>query len=539
MTILLSGCELRKRQVIQQNTSPFDKFKYQEIRPISEKKPHRKISSKLRQEVTIYITNQVNIKELLASIASKYGINIVIDKGITEIHAISYNAEKKPLNEVIEDLCDIMSLRYYIKNDTIYISRDTPYLQTYSVSFLFATRTSKTDSSISTNMGTKNENSGITNESRSLIESLTELDFWNELEQNILFILNNKDISYRRNEKKKNEEEKESQPDHNEKPTDKRCMLHKQAGLISVYATRRQHKNVKRYISKLKKMIFTQIIIEAKIIEVELSENFQLGIDWNIFKHIVDFPVKILLPFGNGDANNENTSSNQQKSLTLGDPDTQVAIKALQTFGKIDIVSNAFMRALNNQPVSMKVVENYPWFKLSRTSTSTMYQRNSETTLSSEINVIPIGVILKIQACADDSKKYITLSINPVLSRITDFKIDPAVSIEAAKSGNQKIRSSIPVVQYQEIDTWIKIENGAMIIIGGLIENSKIQNSSGVPGLANRKILRNIFGNETKQRKHRELVILLSVKIDNFDEDDDICNNTLEQFPNPDTSIVE
>lgn len=492
---IVCGCQNKKNRTDYAFVkSPYEKYGETKTKPIESKiakvRRERIFGKNFHNKVSISISNEVDIADVLVDICKEVGINLILSEDIKISQKFIYTAKDKKIIEVIDDICDLLNLKYRIKDNTIFLEKDSPHFKTFSVSFLFATRNSKNDSHISTDISSHNTESKINNESQSVIASSSQIDFWKELEQNILFILrdNMKTINTR-------------------DTPEKLCVLHKQAGLISVFGTKKQHKQIKDYINKLKKFIFTQITIEAKIVEIELSDKYSNGIDWTLLRNIAKVPVKISLPFNQGSDFLDN-SDLMTTSTEIGDSNAGAIIKALQIFGSVRVTSNPRITVLNNQPALLKVVKNQVFFQVKVSNTFGKSASVMKTT-SSDIKTVPVGLVLRVQACAEGDR--IILAISSVISRIDGFQKDPGVSLEAAKYNN-KLSSNIPIVQYEEVDTWIRILNGETVILGGLIETSQSEHSHGLPGLA-KSPLKNILGHTSKQSKKKELVIVIRASI--------------------------
>jgi type II secretory pathway component GspD/PulD (secretin) len=514
--VFLYGCQTKKQNIKHFiKNDQYEKYsEYIEKKEVSNlsKKPSRKrLPEIFYRKISISISNEMDAREIIFEIAKQSKINLILDSKINISKGLSYNCENKSIIQVIDDLCEILNLKYSIRGDTVFIKSDEPCFKTFSVSFLFATRNSKGDSSISTDMGHENDNgTSMSNESKFFLQSKTEINFWEELRDNILFILKDLSIS------------KDVSPD-------KICVIHKQAGLISVYGTRKHHKQIRDYIKKLKRFVYTQITIEIKIIQIDLNKESTNGVDWNMVRKSVKFPLKISLPFANGGTLLDN-SDMLKPQAEFGTENTSSIIKALEIFGSVQVTSNPRITVLNNQPAFLKVAKNEVFFKIDVKNT---VGKGSAvlSTVSSTIKTIPIGLLMKVQACSDyceDTADYmINLAISAFISRVVGFKNDPGVSLEAAKY-NSNLVSSVPVVQHQEVDTWVRVKNDSTIIIGGLIETTDSSQAKGLPGTTTSKVS-SLFGQNSKEFKKKELVLIIHTKVNNplnsdsIDKDDDFC----------------
>jgi len=170
----------------------------------------------------------------------------------------------RPFIEVIKDICDMAGLRYKIFGQSIRVETDTPYPVNYTLPFLNLSRTAENRISIATDVfsSIKDNKSAADNGSNSAIMEKGSNDFWTELDGNLKTILSAQSIS---------KEGETKSPSYS---------FHRQGGLVMVYGTARQHLLVAGYLENLRQMVSTQVLIEAKVIEVSLKDQYKSGINW-------------------------------------------------------------------------------------------------------------------------------------------------------------------------------------------------------------------------------------------------------------------
>jgi len=132
--------------------------------------------------------------------------------------------------------------------------------------------------------------------------------------------------------------------------------IHKQGGLISVIATEKQHKFVKKYLDQLQKTSNTQVLIEAKIIEVKLKQEFKTGIDWSFVNGGFNIQPEM--------ENMAENSNFQLMSYQKKDANFKFLLHALETFGSLRTASSPRIVLLNNQTSIIKVAKNSIFFKI-------------------------------------------------------------------------------------------------------------------------------------------------------------------------------
>ncbi|MDP5370518.1 MAG: secretin N-terminal domain-containing protein, partial [Pseudomonadota bacterium] len=272
MTILmLTGCrELANRAEINKPITPEDlKILTTTPAPLTQNlnKPQLKIHKKplyppnFYKTVSISVTENIPLKPILSELARQVKIDLQLDRDIQS--QVVFQATDRPFIEIIEDLCELTDLRFRIKNKALRVERDTPYSENYNIQFLNLSRNSQNKISVATDVFTKNGVSNQTtahndNGSNSSVSVETKNDFWSELEANLKVLLAQDN---QRQSKQKGNKSKESST----------YSVHKQGGLITIYAPEKTHKRIKDYLVRLKRASSSQVLIEAKIIEVTLK----------------------------------------------------------------------------------------------------------------------------------------------------------------------------------------------------------------------------------------------------------------------------
>jgi type II secretory pathway component GspD/PulD (secretin) len=148
-------------------------------------------------------------------------------------------------------------------------------------------------------------------------------------------------------------------------------------------------------------------------------------------------------------------------------------------------------------------------------------QNNREsTTVSSDIQTVPIGLIMMVQPSIDPETGEIILFLRPSISRLTQSVPDPAVDIaynasitDSTDRKSSPTPSMIPVVEVREIDSVLRLNNKEMAILGGLMEVRSSEHKQGIPGLGEVPLLRDLTGSISEGDTIVELVIVLKATI--------------------------
>lgn len=463
------------------------------------------------QLVSIAVTDDVPLKDVLIELARLADVDIEIDAGIQG--GVSFRAKERPFNEVIERIADLAGLRYSMKNGVLRVERDTPYVEIYHMDFLNIDRTTSSSVSISTNVlssggVTGGGGGGLNTGSSASISSKTEGDFWKQFEAGLKQILAFKPTS------RLSTTTSGGAPAGAVPAGDGFYILNRQAATLTVSATERQHLLVKEFLQKVEANASAQVLIEAKIVEVSLNKTYQRGIDWSkLGGSRIGFTNK----FGSVDdlANAATFTFNQENNFGFG-LDLNLAVQLTEAFGTTRTLSSPRLHAINNQQAVLTFAENQVYFqlKVQRDQTSTSSTNNTLLTVNSEIKTVPIGIILTLQPSINLETQEITLNVRPTLSRVTGFVTDPAVAFLVTQvSGTTNIESRVPVVEVRELDSILKLRSGQVMVIGGLMEDRSLNTERGVPGASKVPLLGHVFKSDDNDDTLKELVIFIRATI--------------------------
>jgi MSHA biogenesis protein MshL len=303
--------------------------------------------------------------------------------------------------------------------------------------------------------------------------------------------------------------------------------FNKQAGVVSIYGNSKQHKNVKSYLDQVHRAITSQVLIEAKVIEVTLADQFSSGINWRTFlggnlQLAAPFGVtaavkgvdKATLPLTGPPFNAWNTATTD--ALTVGYLNNTAGFGALlefiKEFGTVRTLSSPRLTVMNNQTAVLKVAENQAYFTL--TVSSTTSSTGTTTTYSSTLHTVPIGLVMTVQPSINNDSEQITLGLRPTISRKTGTVSDPAVALQNVAG----VTSTVPVVEVREMDSVITIPNGHVVVMGGLMQERNTKSELGLPGLMDLPLIGHAFKAQADEIKLTELVVLLKATMVNAED---------------------
>ncbi|MDY0120356.1 MAG: pilus (MSHA type) biogenesis protein MshL [Sulfurimonas sp.] len=334
------------------------------------------------------------------------------------------------------------------------------------------------------NMQTSNSQSGIK------IETSDEVQFWNELDLEFQRVLNRPEDNY------------EAQAP----------IINKNAGLVTVTATKKQMKRFEDYLEKLQNKVQLQVLIDVQLLSVTMSDSKSTGIDWkqlyalqNIELSIDTIKAKNVTEF-EGDSITEGAYGLAQDTMRMvklkAGGNLKEVIKFLKTQGDVNSISNPKVLTLNNQPALITAGTEY-FYKIEQSSQQQGTGGGvAATTQNEQIKSVFAGVLLSITPeIADD--KTITLIINPSLSETaTEMTQENAAG-----------RTMPPDLNRRQLSSVVTVKDGNRIILGGLINTKNSQQENKVPLLGDIPGLSYLFSYEEEIKQTEELVIVIEPHI--------------------------
>lgn len=451
--------------------------------------PRASVPAAFSHKVSLSATQDVPLKDLILELARQAGASVSVAPSVKG--ALSLHIQNKPFIDVLRQVCEGASLRYTQKGDTLLVEADAPFVQTHNIQFLTLVRENNSRISIATDVfsaidGKQNE---LDNGSNTLLTGNSRADFWEDLKKNLMLILQEGGTGH-------------VSPD--------AFSIHPQAGLLSVLGTKAQQDKIARYLLMLQKAASGQVLIEAKIVEVHLKDEFKSGINWQSLKG--DFALQAPMGSVTTPGPFNPAAIPPRNVFTIGGHGRHLSglISFMQHFGTVRTLSNPRMTVINNQAALLKVATNRVFFRINYDRDYSFENSSREREhVSSEIQTVPIGLVMVVQPSINLEDGSIIMTVRPTISRVVGEKPDPAVSIVS----HERLTSFVPEIQVREMDSVFRLFSGEVILMGGLMEEHAGHGQDGVPEVSDIPILGNLFKGKEDNRFVSELVIFLRATI--------------------------
>ena len=301
-----------------------------------------------------------------------------------------------------------------------------------------------------------------------------------------------------------------------------------QSGIVAVRAMPDELRQVDAFLKAARISVERQVMLEAKIVEVQLRDGFQSGVDWTLLRGrgsggVISTSANTILPTNTAptqpllkDATAFPALGNGLFGLVFSQRNFEGVLSFLETQGNTQILSSPRVAALNNQKAVLKVGTDEYFVTgvtggtiTTGTTTAGATTTLPTLTLSSFFSGIALDVMPQI-----DQDDTITLHVHPSVSSVSEVvkQVDLGGSIGV-------IRLPLPANSTNETDTVVRVTDGNIVAIGGLMQLQSQGTRSGLPGSTNVPVLSNLLGNQQTTGSKREIVVLIKPTIIRSRED--------------------
>jgi MSHA biogenesis protein MshL len=478
-----------------------------------------------RPETYTVVVNNVKVQELLFALARDAKLNVDIYPGITG--SVTLNAIEQTLPQLLSRIARQVDMRWELDGPNLLVMPDSPYLRVYRVDYVNMERTTQGTVGVSTQIATPGGSGGAGgggNTSTTQVQNRSTNKFWETLVENIKDILRETDkiIPSSNPAAPTAVAPAASAPGMPGAPGTLVAVVaapaapsatfreaasviaNPEAGVLSIRATSRQHEKIQEFLDQVMASAKRQVMIEATIVEVQLNNQYQQGIDWALVRRGPSGVSVMQTPTGTTSPAGVNSSifvgSLIDPNFRLGN--LAVTIRLLESFGSVRVLSSPKISVINNQTALLKVVDNRVYFTI-RADTTVTANVAATTTFTTTPNVVPVGFVMNVTPQISETDTVL-LNLKPTISRIVGFVNDPNPALAAVN-----IVSRVPEVQTREMESMIKVNSGQMAVMGGLIQDSVSDVEDGIPGLNQMPLVGPIFTHRNKANAKTELVIFM------------------------------
>ena len=498
-----------------------------------------------RTETYSVVVKDVKAHDLLFALARDAKINVDIHPGITG--TVTLNAIDQTLPQLLTRIAKQVDMRFEMDGPNLVVMPDSPYLKNYKVDYvnisrdvtsIVSTNTQISTSALATGSGGV---AGTGNTSRIQIDNKSKNSFWQSLEKNLKDLLHETDKVFPEGSTETVTELSASQSTtgtgaappapgaatrlgqavqslagspnpavlQNTGATIVKRMTFREAaavianpeaGVITVRATARQHEKVQEFLDRVMLGAQRQVLIEATIVEVTLSDGYQQGIEWSRLTSGTEYSVS-----------RPQLTTNVPSAVTpfvikyrdINPLNLVATVELLRAFGAVKVLSSPKLAVLNNQTATLKVSEDFVYFSVKQDTVPGGPNTNATVTTTTTPQSVSIGFFMSLTAQISDTGT-VTLNVRPSISSIAELKQDPNPALAAAN-----IKNLVPQIRMREIESMMRVESGDIAVLGGLMEDRLDNRLGRLPLLGDIPIVGEVFNNRNNSSGKSELVVLL------------------------------
>jgi general secretion pathway protein D len=524
------------------------------------------------------VVNEVPVRDLLFALARDARVNVDVHPSIAG--NVTLNAINQTMPQLLQRVARQVDIRWEMDGKNLSVMPDNAFLRIYKIDYVNMSRVSDTNVSVATEIGSTGRGAGTGSggggsNSSTTVTSQSANRFWDSLAQNVCSLVAASRVIRQDERTALRQQQQRDQEDRlnvaralapagagasqlmqqvtgvsGQTPSlqinctppvtgaaasaatlsaNNPVIANREAGVLSVYATQRQHERVQEFVDRVMNSARRQVLIEATVVEVELSSSYQQGINWQRLQGAGDRGLSLTmqptgpntLPGGavpgvgaaainsvTSGLNNPGVTNSGLMQIGYVNPTSRLgniaaAITLLESFGKVRVLSSPKLSVLNNQTAILKVVNNLVYFNIGATTTPGSLGTPAVTTYTSTPNTVAVGFVMSVTPQIDDLDS-VAINVRPTISRIIRYVNDPNPALAAAGVVNP-----VPEVQTREMESILKVPNQQIAVMGGLMQDSTSNNEDAVPGAGRIPMVGDLFRYRSDQARKSELVIFL------------------------------
>jgi MSHA biogenesis protein MshL len=547
--LALAGCAVSQRHAVQHAPDPAAAKATAEapLQPNSAPlmpPPPRQNGKTDTYSVTV---NDVPLADVLFVLARDAKLSLDIDPRV--VGKVTLIAADQTLPQILGRLADQVDMRYEIRDRAIVVKQDTPFDHQYKIDYVNMARESKSASNIATQIqaasggavsttggssssGTSGSSGdSANNNSTSELTNISRNQFWYTLIANVKALIgDNTSINNGQRGGPSAAAASLTASPVSTAPGARESSLviaNPETGILVVRGTARQQAKVQEFLDVVMRSARRQVMIEATVVEVQLSNQYQQGINW---QHIGGNGLTVTqqpqgpapLPGGSIPGSGPGGITYPASSTPTATPSLAVlqfinpnaggilgnlsaAVSLLDSFGKVKVLSSPKLSVLNNQTAFLKVVDNRIYFTIGVQITpgSSVTGTQAIVTYTSVPATVPVGFVMSVTPSIDETG-MVMMDVRPTISRIIDYVNDPNPALAQAN-----VVSQIPEIQTREIESLLRVKSGDIAVMGGLMQDATNNNTDEVPFVGQIPVIGNLFKYKNNMHNKSELVIFL------------------------------
>lgn len=488
-----------------------------------------------RPETYSVVVNNVRVQDLLFALARDAKLNVDIHPGIAG--SVTLNAIDQTLPQLLNRISKQVDMRYEIDGQTLAVMRDVPYLRSYQIDYVSSSRNVKMQSTSSTQFATGGASGGGSSAqstgSTATVDVISNNQLWDALVQNVKDILRETDKVIPKTTATPAQPAvapapaaaaptapgaPAAAPAPAQQPIEfieqASVIGNRESGVLFVRATSRQHEKVQEFLDQVLANVRRQVVIEATIAEVQLNNLYERGIDWQRLRptgSTAGFQFQ-QSPTGTPAAVTATTGFVLGYATGPGLNIVLNALKLLESFGDVKVLSSPKISVLNNQTALLRVTRDIVYFTITPSTQPITIAAGGgggitvQSSFTTTPNVAAEGFMMSVLPQINEADTVV-LNVRPSIRRRVAFATDPNPALSAATP------NLIPIFETRELDSILRIQSGQIAMLGGLMQDQVENTEDAIPGVRNVPGIGLLLSQRKDQTRKTELVIFLRATV--------------------------
>ena len=445
----------------------------------------------------------INAASFFSNLVKDTPYSVAVHPEVTGL--ISLDLKQVPLEQVFSLVSDLYGFHIERKNSIFRIFPSGMRTETFNVNYLLMQRDGSTQTSIiSGGVSQKSQDNGQGNNSGAqiggqggfggqggqggqngqsnvngtMISTRTETNFWKDLESSLKTMIGTEQ--------------------------GRAVFVTPQAGLVTIRALPGEIRSIRDFLDISESNLQRQVVLEARILEVELKDEYQQGINWSTIAKTIGSTTFGLSTSAANLGNQITASLGGVTSLSFVNEDFSGVLSLLETQGDVQVLSSPRVTATNNQKAVIKV-GNDEYFVTDVSSQNTITSTTTSVVPDIELTPFFSGIALDVTPQIDDN--------NSILLHVHPSVIETQEQEKIVTLNEENIILPLAQSTIRESDTIIKAMSGEIVVIGGLMQSITEDLHSQTPVLGNVPFLGNLFKNTIQREVKKELIILIKPTI--------------------------
>lgn len=439
------------------------------------------VRSPIKQKFNVSVNN-VAAKDMYINLVKETPVSVVIDKSVTGNVALSL--KKVTIEDVFKHMQTVYGFNYEKQGMQYFVYGKILRSKIFHVDYLSMVREGVSRSEVTSGgLDSTSKSSGVS------ITSTNTVKFWDNLSESLKVMIGSED--------------------------GKKVIVNQHSGYIVINAWPDEMRMVETFLSNIQSSVTRQVVLETKLIEIELNDGFEMGVNWGSLLSSGQNSISVAQTGGgagivsNTDVINDPVGSIGASafggvfSLALQTTKFGAFIEAISTQGDVHVLSSPRIAAMNNQKAVIKV-GGEEFFVTGVTQGEPIKNADGTTTESQasvEMESFFSGIALDVTPQIDKDGN-ILLHLHPTVSDVVQKNKTFLV-------GDQGFDLPLAASSVRETDTVVRAKSGQIIVVGGLMKESTVDEESSVPFLGDLPFIGNLFKHKKMVRVKKELVVLV------------------------------